>query len=305
MINRPSETSRAKIIAGIPAYNESDHITDIVLDARKYVDEVVVIDDGSSDDTAEKAAQAGAVLVRHPYNRGYGASIQDIFTEARKRNPDVLVILDADGQHDPHEIPHLVKPVLDGYDFVVGSRQKQSGKIPLYRRMGQRFILGSVKMLTPHQLTDSECGFRAFSRRAVNSLDLKEEGMAISAETVAEAARKRLKTTEVPVTAIYHKDSSTLNPFSHGLSVITRIIVMISERRPLFFFGLAGLVLFALGLGAGIFALNLYTRFAEVSVGWALIAAFFIIIGIFCIFTGLILHTMSSIIRNALSGTRK
>jgi glycosyltransferase involved in cell wall biosynthesis len=305
MITKSSAASKPKIIAGIPAFNESSYITAIVGDVKKYVDEVVVIDDGSTDDTAAKARQAGAVIVQHPFNMGYGASIQEIFAEARKRDPDVLVILDADSQHDPREIPLLIKPVLAGYDFVVGSRYKQAGKIPLYRRMGQRFILSSVKVLTPHQLTDSECGFRAFSRKAINALDLKENGMAVSAETVAEAARKNLKTTEVPVTVIYHKDGSTLNPFSHGLSVLTRILVMISERRPLFFFGLAGLILFAFGLGAGVFALNLYTRFTEVSVGWTLIAVFFIIIGIFCIFTGLILHTMASIIRSALSGGRK
>jgi glycosyltransferase involved in cell wall biosynthesis len=305
MITKSSATPKAKIIAGIPAFDESYHIEAVVRDTKKYVDEVIVIDDGSSDDTADKARRAGATVVQHPYNKGYGVSIQDIFTEARKRNPDVLVILDADGQHDPHEIPNLIKPVLAGYDFVVGTRQKQSSSIPFYRRVGQGLILRSVKVLTADQLTDSECGFRAFSRKAITTLDLKENGMAVSAETVVEAARKKLRVTEVPVTVIYNKDSSTLNPLSHGLSVITRIIVMISERRPLFFFGLAGIILFMLGLGAGIFALNLYSNSAYLSIGWTLIAIFFIIIAIFCIFTGLILHTISSIIRSALSGERK
>jgi len=305
MVTKAAGSSKAKIIAGIPAFDESYHIEAVVRDTKKYVDEVIVIDDGSSDDTADKARRAGATVVQHPYNKGYGVSIQDIFTEARKRNPDILVILDADGQHDPHEIPNLIKPVLAGYDFVVGTRQKQSSYIPFYRRIGQGLILRSVKVLTADQLTDSECGFRAFSRKAITTLDLKENGMAVSAETVVEAARKKLRVTEVPVTVIYNKDGSTLNPFSHGLSVITRIIVMISERRPLFFFGLAGIILFIFGLGAGIFALNLYTSSAYLSVGWTLIAIFFIIIAIFCIFTGLILHTISSIIRSALSGERK
>jgi glycosyltransferase involved in cell wall biosynthesis len=305
MTTRLYSSQNVKIIAGIPAFNESDHIISVIIDAKKYVDEVIVIDDGSTDDTAEKARITGATVVQHPFNQGYGVAIQDIFAEARKRDPDILVILDADGQHDPHEIPYLVKPILAGYDFVVGTRHRQPGYIPFYRRIGQRLILGSVKVLTADQLTDSECGFRAFSRKAIASLDLKESGMAVSAETVVEASRKKLKVTEVPVTVTYLKDGSTFNPVSHGLSVISRVVVMISERRPLFFFGLAGLILFMMGMGAGIFALHLYSQTAYVSIGWTLVAIFFILIAIFCIFTGLILHTMSSIIRSALSGVKK
>lgn len=291
---------RLKIIAGMPAYNESKYIGSMVLRTRQYVDEVVIIDDGSTDDTSRIATLAGATVVRHPQNRGYGAAIRSIIDEARKRDPDILIILDADAQHKPQEIPAIIKPIQDGYDLVIGSRQKQSANIPFYRRLGQRLIRRSVNVLSSDKLTDTECGFRAFSRKAISALNLKESGMAISAETVAEASRLKLKVTEVPVSITYSKDSSTLNPVTHGVGVFTRVLAMISEQRPLFFFGLAGIIMAALGLAAGVYALRLYSGSGVISVGWSLVAMFLIILGILSGFTGLTLHAMYSIIRTAI-----
>ncbi|OGN99214.1 MAG: hypothetical protein A2Y89_05780 [Chloroflexi bacterium RBG_13_51_18] len=282
-----------KIIAGMPAFNEEKYIGTLVLQTRKYVDEVIVVDDGSTDATAEIAQLAGARVIKHDKNKGYGAAIQRILTEAKKSDPDVLVILDADAQHSPKEIPSLIKPVLEGYDCVIGSRHEQDKKIPLYRRLGQRLILRSVKMLSGDKLTDSECGFRAFSRKAVQELKLKETGMAVSAETVAEASRKNLKVIQVPVSVTYSKDSSTLHPVKHGLGVFTRILVWISERRPLFFFGLGGLIMLIIGLIFGIRVLNLYSEYRVLPTGNTLVAVVFIVIGMFSIFTGLILRALS------------
>ena len=290
-----------KIIAAMPAYNEGKYIGTMVLNTRQYVDEVIIIDDGSTDDTSKIASLAGAEVVRHSQNRGYGAAILSIFDEARKRDPDILVILDADSQHNPQEIPNIIQPILNGCDVVIGSREKQASKIPFYRRLGQKVISSSVNILSKNHLTDSECGFRAFSRKAIFALDLKENGMAISAETVAEANRCNLKIAEVPVSVTYNKDSSTLNPVTHGLSVITRILVMMSEGRPLFFFGLAGIIMLLGGLAAGFFTLRLYSQSGVVSTPWSLIAVFFIILGAISIFNGLTLHAMYDIIHQAIS----
>ena len=277
----------------MPAFNEAKYIGSLVLQTRQYVDEVIVVDDGSADNTAEIAALAGARVIKHERNRGYGASIQSIFTEAKNIDPDILVILDADAQHSPKEIPDIVKPILDGYDFVIGSRHGQAGKIPFYRRIGQRLILRSVKVLSDNKLTDSECGFRAFSRKAIMALELKENGMAVSAETIAEAARKNLKVTQVPVNVTYDKDSSTLHPLAHGLGVLTKILVWISERRPLFFFGLGGLVLVIIGIIFGIRVLNLYAESKVLPTGNTMLSVVFLVIGMFSIFTGLILRALS------------
>jgi len=283
----------SKIIAGMPAFNEEKYIGTLVLQARQYVDEVIVVDDGSTDDTVEIAKLAGARVVKHEKNQGYGAAIQSIFTEAKKLKPDVLVVLDADAQHSPKEIPNLIKAVLDGHDCVIGSRQKQGKKIPFYRRLGQKIILHSVKTMSEAELTDTECGFRAFSRKAVQTLELKETGMAVSAETVAESSRKNLKVIQVPVSVTYSKDSSTMHPVRHGLSVFTRILVMISDQRPLFFFGLGGLIMVIIGVIFGIRVLNLYSESKVLPTGNTLLSVVFLVIGMFSIFTGLILRALS------------
>jgi glycosyltransferase involved in cell wall biosynthesis len=285
-----------KIIACMPAFNEEKYIGSLVLKTRQYVDQVIVVDDGSTDNTVEIAKLAGAKVIQHKQNKGYGAAIQSIFAEAKKLDPDILVILDADAQHRPEEIPNLIKPIRDGgYDCVIGTRQNQKKTIPFYRRLGQLIILRSVKTISKDDLTDSECGYRAFSRKAIKTLKLQENGMAISAETVAEAYRKKLKVTQVPVNVTYRKDSSTMHPVRHGLSVFTRILGMISEQRPLYFFGLGGVIVVTIGLAFGIRVMMLYSESYVLPIGNTLISVVFIVIGMFSIFTGFILSTLQTV----------
>ena len=300
-VNEMAQQKQVKIVAGMPAFNESKYVGTLVLDTRQYVNEVIVVDDGSADDTSKIARLAGAQVVTHANNKGYGAAIQSIFAEAKKSGADILVLLDADAQHHPKDIPSIVQPILNGYDMVIGSRKKQAAKIPFFRRIGQKVILNSVNILNKTDLTDSESGFRAFSRKALDSLELKERGMAVSAETVAEALRLKLKITEVPISITYSKDSSTLNPVKHGVSVIMRVAVMIAEQRPLFFFGLAGLILVICGLAAGFYALSLYGQSGVISIGWSLVAMFLLIVCILSIFNGLTLHALYNIIHQAIS----
>jgi glycosyltransferase involved in cell wall biosynthesis len=236
---------------------------------------------------------AGATIIRHDSNLGYGAAVRRLIKEAKYRNPDAMVLLDADGQHNPDEIPAMLQPVSQGFDLVVGIRIKQKARIPLYRRIGQRMILLSTRMASDSRLSDTECGFRVFSRNAMSVLELKKNGMAVSAETVVEADSKALKITEVPVTVTYSRDSSTPNPFAHGMGVIARIIAMVSERRPLFFFEVAGAILATLGLIAGIFTLRLLSSTGVMPIGTALLSVLFLIVGVFSIFSGIILHALA------------
>jgi glycosyltransferase involved in cell wall biosynthesis len=288
-----SHPGQARIIAGMPAFNEAKYIGSIVLQAKRYADEVIVVDDGSSDQTADVARLAGAAVVRHEQNEGYGYTIRELLKEARQRNADILVVLDADSQHNPDEIPRLVEGINAGADIVIGSRELQDNKIAGYRRLGQKVLSRLTRVASGKRLTDTESGFRAYSRRAIDTLELKETGMAVSSEIISEGASKGLEIGEVPISVSYTRDGSTLNPVRHGLGVFNRIMVMISERRPLLFFSLFGSIFLVIGLAAGIMVIRIYYFGANVlATGLALISILFITVGMLAVFTGIILSVL-------------
>ncbi len=287
------ELSRSKIVVGMPAYNEEKYIGSMVLEAQQYADEVIVVDDGSIDRTSKVAELAGATVVRHMENKGYGSAIQSIFVEAKRRNPDILVILDADSQHNPNEIPSLTKAIREGFDIVIGSRKMRiSSNIPPFRRIGQKVLSYFTNVLSRGEIADTESGFRAYSRKAIATLELKEKGMAVSSEIVSEASRKSLRIGEVPISVTYTRDGSTLNPIRHGFGVLHRIMVMISERRPLLFFGLFGGIFIVLGIVAGVMVVRVLFAAQVLNIGTALMSMLLITIGVLCISTGVILNVL-------------
>ena len=276
----------------MPAYNEERSIAGIILQAKEYADSVIVVDDGSSDNTAKVSRLAGAEVIEHEQNKGYGGTIQTILTEAGKQDADILVIIDADAQHDPNEIPLLIEGVLRGADLVIGSRQDQRKAIPGYRWFGQKVLARFTNFAARQNLSDTESGFRAYSKKALASMKLRETGMAISAEMVSEASRKGLNIVEVPISISYNDISSSQNPLLHGLFNLGRIFVLISEHRPLVFFTLAGSIFVLLGVIAGISVIRVYYTSFVFAIGTALVCMLLTTLGVQCIFTGIILNVL-------------
>jgi glycosyltransferase involved in cell wall biosynthesis len=290
--SRTEATKHLSVMVAIAAYNEEKYIGSIVLKAKQYADQVIVLDDGSSDQTTKVAMLAGAVVIRHANNYGKGASLQDLLNEAKSRQVDVLILLDGDAQHNPDEIPLIMRPIKEGYDLVIGSRQAQARRTPFYRRLGQRVLRYSNRVLSKTRVTDTESGFRALSRKAVAEISLTENGFAVETEMISIAMEKGLKITEVPISNIYTHDGSTLNPVVHGLGILGRIVILISQRRPLFFFGLGGMLLSIIGLFIGYRVLDTSLQGRGLALGSALLSAILIIIGILSIFVGVILNAL-------------
>src|SRR5438552_6331671 len=291
----------SRILAAIPAYNEGATIGSVVLKARQFASEVVVIDDGSTDDTANIAALAGAQVVRHPVNRGYGAAMRTCLGHARENGADILVVLDGDGQHRPELIPVVVAPVAKGEaDVSIGSRflnSRAAATVPRYRRFGIGVITKLTNLGTRNnrKVRDAQSGFRAYSRAAIEAVDPLETNMGASTEILWEADRKGLRIVEVPIDIYYTASASSRGPLQHGLSVIGSMIRYVETKHALLFFAVPGLFLFLAGLGLGFFVLDSYNRTHLPALGLAMVTVMMTVVGLLLTFTGLILHAVINV----------
>jgi len=284
------------IIAGIPAFNEELTIAKVILLAKKFVDKVIVIDDGSTDMTADIASALGAEVIRHEENMGYGAAIRRLLQVARSENADALVILDADGQHDPSEIPKLIKPILkDEADVVIGSRFLGRTDAKKYRELGVRMITKATNILAGTKITDAQSGFRAYGRKAIQLIRPTDDGMGVSVEILVQAMDEKLRIKEVPIIIRYEGlETSTEHPIKHGAGVINALISKTIARKPLKFLGLPGALSIAAGLFFVMWLFSLYNQTRYFSLPMAIISVGFISVGILMILTAIQIH----IVRN-------
>jgi glycosyltransferase involved in cell wall biosynthesis len=286
------------VLLAIPCYNEEIAIGSILIRASKFADRIVVIDDGSTDRTTEIARDAGVEVIVHEKNEGKGAGIRDAFNYAKEINADILVLIDGDGQHDPGEIPSLIEPILKGTaDMVNGSRflGKCTNNVPKYRRVGQEVLTMATNAGGNCRVTDSQNGFRAFSKNTFDCFSFKQNGMAIESEMLMDASKANLDLIEVPINVRYDVAGSTYNPVSHGFNVLNSIIKLVSQRRPLLFFSLPGSILLVIGSLFFIATLNTFNQTHSISTVNAIAGMLCVIIGIFSLFTGMTLASIQNI----------
>ncbi len=287
------------ITAILPAFNEEISIGSAVLHSRKHAECVIVIDDGSTDRTAEIARLAGAVVVSHPKNLGKGAALKTGFELAGQDGASVIVTLDADGQHDPEEIPKLVAPIHNGIaDMVNGSRYMNgNGKnTPFYRRIGQNVLDTATNLNSGLHITDTQSGFRAFSANVLPAFRFRQSGFGVESEMLADAANAGLRVKEIEIGVRYDVDCSTENPVSHGLKVFMKVLHDMELNRPLFYFTMPGAVMGVAGIGMGLNFLQTFYHGGRLAFGPTLLMILLTLIGTFMVFTGMILHSISRLI---------
>ena len=291
-------------IVCIPAYNEEAKINDVVKKALLYVDKVVVCDDGSSDNTATVAKKAGAIVVSHKTNQGYGAAISTLFDYCRKNNVEIMVTLDGDGQHNPDQIPDLISVIIKhNVDVVIGSRSLKDDKnLPSYRKTGIKIITSTINSATNLKVTDSQSGFRAYSKTAIDVIRPTESGMSVSTEILLKISNNGLSMAEVPITVSYNGDTSTEHPVKHGTHVIGSTLKYVSIKHPMYFYGIPGILLFISGLIMGVAFLDGYLDpdAPTVLYGLMLGSIISILLGSMMIITSILLFSMANLIR----GTR-
>lgn len=290
------------IVVGIPAFNEEQTIARVILEAQKFASKVVVCDDGSTDYTAKIAESLGADVVSHEKNGGYGASIKSLFLRAHDLGADVFVTLDADGQHEPNEIPIVIKPIVEGTaDVVIGSRfvnKNGTTEMPLYRQLGAKLITKMVNGSAKNGVSDSQSGFRAYSHIALDRLDFFEDGMGASVEILLRASKQDLRIVEVPSTCKYKTggaDTSSEHPVTHAMGVVFSLIRLIVEERPLLFLGIPSLFCLFAGVGFGVWLVQIYAIQHSIETNVALASIAFILMGFFMLSTAITLYAITRI----------
>ena len=280
-----NDTMSGRVVALVPAYNEENRIASVLVELGKVVDMIIVCDDGSSDLTGEIAEALGATLIRHDKNLGYGASLRSLFKAAQDACAEIAVTIDADGQHLPEELPRLVDMIREsGCDVVIGSRFLQDNDIPELRKRGIEVInsvLGDV--------TDSQSGFRAYSRRALEVLDIQEDGMAASTEILIQVSDTGLSVCEVPITVLYLGDSFTYGTVSHGVGVLFSTLRGASLRRPLVLYGAPGVVSLVLSVFMWLFTYSKYRDTEVFSAGLGITSLSLTLVGLSLVTMGLVI----------------
>lgn len=301
VIYRPTQTSiTRKSLAAIPCYNEAVTIGSVVLQTRKYVDEVLVIDDGSTDDTRVIALEAGAKVITHAVNSGKGSAVRTALKYAQDGAFDFIVLLDGDGQHDPREIPALVEPVEEGTaDLVIGSRFLSSkNKIPKYRQLGQMVLTTMTNFNARHTTTDSQSGFRVLSRSAIERFTMESKDYNVESDMITSLSAQGIAIKEVPISVTYDvPNKHKKNPITHGFGVLRSIVGTMEYSNPFLTFGVIGIAALVGGIAFGVTALSAYAATAVLPFWTSLLGGTFTLLGVLFLMAGITLRYVAMTVR--------
>jgi glycosyltransferase involved in cell wall biosynthesis len=287
-------------IVCIPAYNEENTISDIVIRSLKYADKVIVYDDGSTDLTSEKAKNSGAIVIRHEKNIGKGKALRSLFDHLKKLDFDVAVTIDGDGQFLPEEIEILSEPILkNNFDLVIGNRFSNSEEMPRYRKTGNKILDKITKLASDLPVEDSQSGFRAYSPKAINLLSVHTSGFGVDSEILVDAVKKNLKITEQPVTVLYDTGfkTSTQNPISHSTGVLSSLLQLIAINHPLRYLGIPGFILLIIGTFFSIIVITMFNEDRFFSIPSTLVAIGSLVTGLMLLLMSVVLFSLSQIVK--------
>lgn len=210
----------------IPARNEICRLPALLTQLPDAVNgnrlRVIVVDDGSTDGTGDAARQAGALVLRHAINLGKGASLKTGCDAARRLRAEVVVVMDADGQHDPADLPRLVAPVVDGEaDLVLGYRLRD-GSMPAVLRFGNAGLNLTLRLMFGAAFLDSQCGYRTIRMAVYPLVRWRASDYAVESEMLVRAVRAKLRVVEVPIATIYHDRYKGTQPLD-GVRILGRL----------------------------------------------------------------------------------
>lgn len=295
----PIMTKRSKCTVGkvsknitvvLSAYNEEVSIGSTILLARLYANKVIVVDDASSDRTAEIAKKAGAEVIMHNTKQGKGASLETGFKAATDLSADIIVIMDSKGHHDPADIYRLVDPIIKGSaDIVNGSRYLKGldRNAPIYRRVGQT-LLSKFTSVNLSKITDCQGGFQAFSASAIGSFHFDAQGIAIENKILSGAEKSNLRIKEVEIGNMHEFRDPVYVP-----GILKTIVNDIEINKSLYLYAVPGFALATCGFYMGVKFLEAFLLGTEVFYFWPVFLMVFLsVAGVYMTVRGIVKHSL-------------